>query len=115
MMSAVIPLLLTPSNAYKKTGFGTACQQTLTTFVSRATRALKASPPHKYNRLPLEPMEPTAREFGDRLHIDLLSMPRSADGHVAICTAVDAATGFVFATPCFDKLVRPSQSYCNKQ
>ena len=46
---------------------------------------------------------PTAREFGDRIHIDLLSMPKSSAGHVAICTAVDAATGFVFALPCLDK------------
>ena len=30
-------------------------------------------------------------------------MPRSTEGHIAICTAVDAATGFVFATPCKDK------------
>ena len=67
-------------------------------FCKSCNTCAKSKPPHKYNRLPLEPMEPTAREFGDRLHIDLLSMPRSADGHVAICTAVDAATGFVFAT-----------------
>ena len=30
-------------------------------------------------------------------------MPRSSAGHVAICTAVDVATGFVFALPCTDK------------
>ena len=44
-------------------------------------------------------MQPSAREFGDHIHIDLLSMPRLSAGHVAICTAVDAATGFVFALP----------------
>ena len=60
-------------------------------------------PPAHYIRLPLEKMSPTAREFGDRLHIDLLSMPTSAEGHVAIVTAVDAATGFVFAKACLDK------------
>ena len=59
--------------------------------------------PHSYTKEPLEHMQPLAREFGDRIHIDLLSMPRSSAGHVAICTAVDAATGFVFALPCLDK------------
>ena len=48
-------------------------------------------------------MSPTAHEFGDRLHIDMLSIPNSVEGHVAILTAVDAATGFIFAKPCFDK------------
>ena len=48
-------------------------------------------------------MTPTATEFGDRLHIDLLSMPTSVEGHVAILTAVDATTGFVFAKACKDK------------
>ena len=60
-------------------------------------------PPHSYTKEPLENMQPLAREFGDRIHIDLLSMPKSSAGHVAICTAVDAATGFVFALPCLDK------------
>ena len=77
--------------------------QDVSNFCKSCNTCAKSKPPHKYNRLPLEPMEPSAREFGDRIHIDLLSMPRSADGHVAICTAVDAATGFVFATPCMDK------------
>ena len=48
-------------------------------------------------------MSPAAQEFGDRLHIDLLSMPTSVEGHVAVLTAVDAATGFVFAKACKDK------------
>ena len=63
----------------------------------------RSKPPHRYTKLPLETMSPAAHEFGDRIHIDLLNMPRSSDGHVAICTAVDAATGFIFALPCLDK------------
>ena len=45
-------------------------------------------------------MAPIATEFRDRLHIDLLNMPTSVGGHVAILRAVDAATGFVFAKVC---------------
>ena len=30
-------------------------------------------------------------------------MPRSVEGHVALLTAVDAATGFLFAKACYDK------------
>ena len=56
--------------------------------------------------MPLEELHPIAKQFGDRIHIDLLSMPRSQDGHTAICTAVDAATGFVFASACLDKTSR---------
>ena len=48
-------------------------------------------------------MTPTAREFGDRVHIDLLNMPTSIEVHVAILTTVDAATGFVSAKACKDK------------
>ena len=33
----------------------------------------------------------------------MLSMPTSVEGHVAILTAVDAATGFAFAKACLDK------------
>ena len=42
-------------------------------------------------------MKPVPFQFGDRIHKYMLTMPRSVEGHVAILTAVDAATGFVFA------------------
>ena len=48
-------------------------------------------------------MKPVPFQFGDRIHIDMLNMPHSVEGHVAIFTAVDAATGFVFAKACYDK------------
>ena len=48
-------------------------------------------------------MKPVPFKFGDRLHIDMLSMPRSVEGHVAILTAIDAARGFVFAKAYYDK------------
>ena len=63
----------------------------------------KIKAPHSYTCMPLQALLPTAFEFGDRLHIDMLSMPTSVKGHITILTAVDAATGFIFAKPCFDK------------
>ena len=54
----------------------------------------KIKAPHSYTRMPLQAMSPTTHKFGDRLHIDMLSMPTFVEGHVTILTAVDAATGF---------------------
>ena len=51
----------------------------------------------------LQKLEPTAYGMGDQIHIDLLAMPKSVMGHVAICTLVDAATEFVITNPVFDK------------
>ena len=75
-------------------------------FCASCDDCAKAKAPARYTRMPLEKLQPTAFEFGDRIHIDLLSMPTSTDGNVAICTAVDAATGFVFALACPDKTSR---------
>ena len=41
--------------------------------------------------------------MGDRIQINLLDMPRSNQGHAAICTLVDAATGFIITNPVKDK------------
>ena len=57
-------------------------------------------PKHTEN---LQKLEPTAFEMGDRIHIDLLNMPKSVMGHLAISTLVDAATGFIITNPVFDK------------
>ena len=51
----------------------------------------------------LQRLEPTTIEMGDQIHIDLLDMPKSVLGHVAICTLVDAATGFIITNLVFDK------------
>ena len=48
-------------------------------------------------------MAPTASKFGNRLHFDFLNLPTSVEEHVAILTAVDATTRFVFAKACKDK------------
>ena len=37
------------------------------------------------------------------MHVDLLDMPKTTEGHVAICTLVDAATGFTIVCPCKSK------------
>ena len=52
---------------------------------------------------PLQQLDPPAHKMGDRIHIDLLDMPWSTMGHVAICSLVDAATGFIITNPVFDK------------
>ena len=41
--------------------------------------------------------------MGDRIHLDLLDMPCSSQGHIAICTLVDAATGFIITNTVKDK------------
>ena len=78
-------------------------QSEINNFCRSCHECAKIKPPSHYICLPVEKMTPTAREFGDRQHIDLLDMPTSVEGHVAILTAVDAATGFVFAKACKDK------------
>ena len=52
---------------------------------------------------PLQSLTPSAHRFGDRVHLDLVDMPNSNEGHVAICTLVDAATGFTIPRPVHDK------------
>ena len=51
-------------------------------------------------KMPLERVTPPACKIGDRVHVDLLDMPKTTEGHVAICTLVDAATGFTIICPC---------------
>ena len=51
----------------------------------------------------LQPLQPFAKEMGDRIHIDLVDMPRSHSNNIAICTLVDAATGFIITNPVKDK------------
>ena len=70
-------------------------------FCKSCDNCSRAKNPPRYTNVPLEPMKPVPFQFGDRIHIDMLSMPRSVEGHVAILTA--AATGFVFAKACYDK------------
>ena len=55
---------------------------------------------------PLQNLIPPAKNFGDRIHLDLVDMPKSNEGHVAICTLVDAATGFTILRPAHDKTSR---------
>ena len=56
--------------------------------------------------MPLSGLKHKATAFGDRFHLDLVDMPKSASGNVAICTIVNAATGFVIVHPCQNKTHR---------
>ena len=53
--------------------------------------------------MPLERVAPPACKIGDRVHVDLLDMPKTTEGHVAICTLVDTATGFTIILQFFRK------------
>ena len=55
---------------------------------------------------PLQNLSPLAKCFGDRVHLALVDMPRSNEGHVAISTLVDAATGFTILRLVYDKTSR---------
>ena len=74
-----------------------------TNYVTSCDICQSANPARPRTRLPLASLQPKAVAFGDRFHLDLVDMPKSASGHVAICTIVDAATGFVIVHPCLDK------------
>ena len=54
-------------------------------------------------KMPLERVTQPSCKIGDRVHVDLLDMPKTSEGHVAICTLVDAATGFTIVCPCKSK------------
>ena len=55
---------------------------------------------------PLQALSPQVKSFGERFHLDLVDMPKSNEGHAAICTLVDAATGFTILRPVYDKTSR---------
>lgn len=55
------------------------------------------------HRETLQQLTPIPYEMGNRIHLDLLGMPKLHAGHVAICTLVDAATRFIITNPIFKK------------
>ena len=72
-------------------------------YVSSCNDCQASNPARPNTKMPLSSLKPVAFTFGDRFHLDLVDMPKSSSGHVAICTIVDAATGFVIVHPCLDK------------
>ena len=76
-------------------------QSDINNFCRSGHECAKIKPPSQYICLPLERMTPTASEFGDRVHIDLLNMPKSVEGHVAILTIL--LFFIIFAKACKDK------------
>ena len=75
----------------------------ISNYVSSCDVCARVNPAKPKTRAPLQDLKPNASVFGDRLHLDLVDMPKSAAGNVAICTVVDAATGFVIVSACPDK------------
>ena len=75
-------------------------------YVLSCNECQASNPARPKTKLPLSTLKPIAITFGDRFHLDLVDMPKSSSGHVAICTIVDAATGFVIVHPCMDKTHR---------
>ena len=57
-----------------------------TNYVTSCDICQSANPARPRTRLPLASLQPKAVAFGDRFHLDLVDMPKSASGHVAICT-----------------------------
>ena len=70
MMNVVTHLLRTLSADYRNTGTGTAWLLIRTISVNHVTLVLKPSRPTD-TKVPLETMQPTAKEFVDRIHIDI--------------------------------------------
>ena len=68
-------------------------------YVKSCVVCSQANPFRPKHNEPLSPIRPTATQIGDRIHLDLVDMPKSAEGHVAACTLVDAATGFTIVHP----------------
>ena len=75
----------------------------VTDYVRSCETCAKTNPARPHIQEGLKPLQPPAELMGDRIHINLLDMPRSNQGHIAICTLVDAATGLIITNPVKDK------------
>ena len=75
----------------------------VTDYIRSCETCAKTNPARPKIQEGLKPLKPQAFQMADRIHVDLLDMPKSNQGHVAICTLVDAATGFIITNPVFDK------------
>ena len=75
----------------------------VTDYVRSCETCAKTNPARPHIQEGLKPLQPAAIQMRDIIHLDLLDMPRSNQGHVAICTLVDAATGFIITNPVTDK------------
>ena len=72
-------------------------------YVRSCKVCLKVNVARPHTKEPLQKLRPPALQVGDRIHIDLVDMPKATSGHVAICTLVDSATGFTILQPVLDK------------
>ena len=78
-------------------------KQDADTYIKTCITCNKINAFHPKHSETLQRLEPVAVEMGDHIHLDLLDMPKSTMGHMAICTLVDAATGLIITNPVFDK------------
>ena len=80
-------------------------------YVCSCKICLKVNSARPHTKEPLQKLRPPALQIGDRIHIDLVDMPKATSGHVAVCTIVDRATGYTILPPVLD---RTSQSVSGK-
>ena len=59
------------------------------TYVRSCLACQRNNPSRPGKVAPLQKLSPHAKQFGDRIHLDLVDMPKSNEGHVAICTLAD--------------------------
>ena len=76
------------------------------TYVRSCLACQQNNPSRPGNVAPLQNLSTPAEQFGDRIHLDLVDMPKSNEGHVAICTLVDVATSYTILRPELDKTSR---------
>ena len=72
-------------------------------YVGSCTTCSRTNPSRPKHLSPLDKMSPQAVWFNDRVHLDIVDMPKAITGELAIVTIVDAATGFTILHPCTDK------------
>ena len=72
-------------------------------YVRSCKTCLKVNSDRPHPKEPLQKLPPSALQIGDRIHVDLVDMPKSYSGHLTICTLVVSATGFTILQPVLDK------------
>ena len=72
-------------------------------YVRSCKTCLKVNVSWPHPKEALQKLNPPALQIGDRIHIDLVDMPKASSGHVAICTLVDSATGYTVFQPVLNK------------
>ena len=72
-------------------------------YVRSCKTCLKVNSARPHPKEPLQKLRPPALQIGDRIHVNLVDMPKAFSGHWAVCTLVDSATEFTILQPVLDK------------